>query len=95
MSAAWPEPRWVPKDELAVVTTEGRVVIQDLDRLDLPPLVLEGTGRSVWGSVDGGRTTDEISQAVAVEYGITPEAIRDDVASFLRELSLAGIIEAR
>jgi len=93
--AARPEPRWVPKDELAVVMTEDRTVIQDLDQLDLPPLVLEGTARSVWGSLDGGRTTDEISQAVAAEYGVTPETIVDGVASFLRELSLAGIIEAR
>jgi hypothetical protein len=92
VSDAWPEQRWVPKAELAVVASEDRVVVLDLDHPDRPPIVLEGTARAIWSAIADGRTTAEINDAVAHAYGVAPERTFADVDAFLADMLIAEII---
>lgn len=74
-----------PKAELAVVLREGRVVIQDLDRLGEPPLVLVGSAAEIWSVLDG-RPLDDVVATLAAVHGVEPEAIRADVEAFVQDL---------
>lgn len=80
-----------PKAELGVVRREGRVVVQDLDRLSEPPLVLIGSAAEIWSLLDG-RPVAEIVDALAAVHGTEPEAIRADVEAFVEDLLARDIV---
>ena len=86
-------PVLVPKAELGVVRREGRVVVQDLDRLGDPPLVLAGTAAEIWELLDG-RSADAVVAALAGVHDVAPEAIRPDVEEFLEDLRARDIVRA-
>lgn len=81
----------VPKAELGVVRREGRVVVQDLERLAEPPLVLTGSAEEIWGLLDG-RSVDEVVAALAVVHEVEPDVIRTDVVAFLDDLRARDIV---
>ncbi len=83
------------REEIAWVDgVDGRVVVLDLDRLSQPPRVLVEPGAVIWRAVDGLRDEAEIVRAVAAEYAIAADQIRDDVRQFLNELEELGLVVA-
>lgn len=86
-------PVLLPKAELGVVRREGRVVIQDLDRLAEPPLVLSGSAEEIWSLLDG-RSIEQIVAALAAVHEVGAEAIRADVEAFLQDLQERDIVRA-
>lgn len=53
--------------------------------------ILEGAGAFVWDRLDGKRSVDVISQEVAGEFDVRPEAARKDAEQLLAELADAGL----
>lgn len=86
-------PVLLPKDELGVVRREGRVVIQDLERLDEPPVVLTGSAEEIWSLLDG-RSVGEIVDALVAVHEVDAAQIRADVVAFLRDLQGRDIVRA-
>jgi hypothetical protein len=56
-------------------------------------ITLNGTGACVWELLAQERTVDELANAVAVRFDVTPEHARADVQTFLDEIGKLGIIE--
>lgn len=73
-------------DDLAVVESEGRAAILDLDHLDRPPAVLEGPAAAVWSLVDGTRNVAEIVSTLASVYDAPSGVVEADVCGFLADL---------
>jgi len=71
-----------------------RVVVVDLDHLDLPPYVFEGSGAQVWLCVDGDRTEAEIVADLAEAFDIAVEVVAPDVRGFLSRLAELGLVVA-
>lgn len=80
-----------PKEELAVVLGEDRVVLQDLERLTDPPLVLEGTAAEIWRLLDG-RSVDDIVAALVVVHGEPAAVIAPGVLAFLEDLAARDLV---
>lgn len=53
---------------------------------------LNETGAFIWELIDGKRNIDEIIGAVTLEYDINYESAREDVQSFLKNMSKYLII---
>ena len=85
---------WRHKPALAEVPSEGRVALLDLDDLAEPPRVLQGSGAAIWSAVNGGRTTSQVVEAVAEEFGLTAVEVRADVVEFLGSLADLGLLVA-
>jgi hypothetical protein len=71
-----------------------RVVVLDLDRLDLPPYVFEGSAAQVWACLDGDRTEAEIVADLAEAYEVPAEVVVVDVRQFVDRLRVLGLIVA-
>jgi len=71
-----------------------RVVVVDLDHLDLPPYVFEGSAAQVWACVDGERTETEIVTDLADAYEVPAEVVAGDVRQFVDRLRDLGLIVA-
>lgn len=85
---------WRRGDAVAYVSSADRVALLDLNRLASPAHVLEGPAAAIWDAVDGARTTAEIVDVVAGEYGMAADDVRGDVQGFLASLAELGLIEA-
>jgi uncharacterized protein YbjT (DUF2867 family) len=59
---------------------------------DGPPMVLRGTAGLIFVVAAAGGTVDEVVAEVAETSGQPVEAIRDDVARFVEELVLLGLL---
>jgi hypothetical protein len=81
----------LPKAELGVVRREGRVVVQDLDRLGDPPLVLTGSAEEIWQLLDG-RSVEEVVAALVAVHAVEADVIRPDVEAFLDDLRARDIV---
>lgn len=55
-------------------------------------VVLRGTGALIWQRAISTAGADLVDQ-LSVSVGMTPEAIRDDVEGFVRELVEQGLLE--
>ena len=69
-----------------------RVVVIDLDHLDLPPYVFEGSAAQVWMCLDGDRTETEIVSDLAEAYDVPVEVVTPDVRGFVDRLRDLGLI---
>lgn len=56
--------------------------------------VLNGTASDIWRLVDGNHSFDEIVALLASSYQVSRDAIADDVAETLRQLSEAGLFDS-
>ena len=68
------------------------MVVVDLDHLDLPPYVFEGSAAQVWRCVDGDRSEAEIVSDLAEAYGVPVEVVTPDVRQFVDRLRDLGLI---
>jgi hypothetical protein len=68
------------------------VVVLDLDHLDLPPYVFEGTAAQVWACLDGDRSEREIVADLAEAYEAPAQRVADDVRQFVDRLRDLGLI---
>lgn len=67
--------RKVGDNEYVVVPTEGEPVNTVLS--------LNETGAFLWNLLEAERTEENLTQALAKEYGIIPDQARDDVREFV------------
>jgi hypothetical protein len=68
-----------------------RAVVLDLDHLDHPPYVFEGSAALIWGYVDGVRSEAQIATQLAEAFETPVDVVAADVREFvdrLRELRL-------
>ncbi|GAB3855697.1 hypothetical protein GCM10028801_11720 [Nocardioides maradonensis] len=80
------------KAAVAVSMTGDRVTLLDLDRLELPPLVLEGSAASVWRAIDGVSSVDAICDDLADAYELPVSTISADVVALLEDLVGRGLL---
>jgi Coenzyme PQQ synthesis protein D (PqqD) len=78
----------------STVGSEQRVVVLDLDHLDLPPYVFEGSAAQIWACLDGERTEAEVVTELAEAYGVPAEVVTDDVRTFVDRLRHLGLVVA-
>ncbi len=83
---------WRRATGVAYVDSPERVVVLDLDHLDLPPYVFEGSAAQVWAGVDGVRTEAELVTELAVAYEVPAEVVAGDVRQFIDRLRDLGLI---
>ena len=83
---------WRHATSAAYVESSERAVVVDLDHLDLPPFVFEGTAAQVWACVDGDRTESEIVTDLAEAYEVAPEVVEPDVRAFVERLRNLALI---
>ena len=78
---------WRHRDDVAWTPGNDRVVVLDLRRPNEPgPMALEGTAGTIWQSIDGVRTVEQVVAAVAESYGLEAHQVERDVAAFVDEL---------
>lgn len=53
----------------------------------------DGVGRDIWDLVVAGRSAGEIVEEIARTYDADVDAVRDDVAEFLRDIRDQGLVE--
>jgi hypothetical protein len=85
---------WRRAPSTAYVESEGRVVVLDLDRLDLPPYVFEGSASQIWACVDGDRTEAELVADLAEAFEVPAEVVAPDVRRFVDRLVDLGLLVA-
>ena len=83
---------WRHAGSTAYVESPERVVVVDLDHLDHPPYVFEGTAAAVWRSVDGDRTEAAIVMDLAAAYDMPADVVSPDVRQFVDRLLDLGLI---
>jgi hypothetical protein len=85
---------WRRATSTAYVESPERVVVVDLDHLDLPPYVFEGSAAQVWARLDGVRTEAEVVADLAEAYDVSAEVVTGDVREFVDRLRDLGLILA-
>jgi hypothetical protein len=70
---------------------EGEAVLLDVHGRRI--MGLNPVGSFVFGRVDGARSVEAIAADVAERFRVAPERARADVAAFLAELSVRGLLE--
>jgi hypothetical protein len=66
--------------EAVLVPIRGKVA--DLDSI----YTLNEVGQRIWNLLDGNRTVEQLCEAIAAEYDVTPDQARKDALRFLNEL---------
>jgi hypothetical protein len=77
------ETAWQRIDGEMVILQQGAGRILGLNRV----------GARVWDLIDGRRSSDELTVAIAAEFGEPEARVAGDVVQFLHELSAAGLID--
>jgi hypothetical protein len=85
---------WRRATSAAYVETAQRAVVLDLDHLDLPPYVFEGSAAQIWACVDGDRTEADIVADLAEAFELPEERMASDVRDFLGRLRDLGLAVA-
>jgi hypothetical protein len=85
---------WRRATGTAYVESPGRVVVLDLDHVDQPPYVFEGSAAQIWACLDGDRSELEIVTDLAEAYQAPAEVVADDVRRFVDRLRDLGLIVA-
>ena len=83
---------WRRATSTAYVESAERVVVLDLDHLDLPPYVFEGSAALIWGRVDGERTEAGIVTDLAETFQAPAEVVAADVRQFVDRLQELGLV---
>ena len=83
---------WRRSPDAAYVESPDRAVVVDLDHLDLPPYVFEGTAAHIWVLVDGESTEAEIVTHLAEGFEAPAEVVAADVRQFVDRLRELGLI---
>ena len=83
---------WRRVDHAAYVDSGDRVVDLDLDLLDLPPYIFEGSAAQIWACVDGDRSEAEIVADLAAAFEVPAEVVAPDVRDFLDRLRDLGLV---
>ena len=84
---------WRQKHAVAQVPSPDRVAMLDLDHLDRPPLILNGSGAVIWQLLDGTRSVGDVTRAVAEHFGVSTDEVTPAVDAFLTELGELGLLE--
>lgn len=89
-------PRWKIAPDVAWVGDEQRVVAFALNGAE-GPQAMEGTAAALWMHVASTSTsepssTGDIAAALAVTYGVAPDAVERDIAPFVADLAARGLI---
>jgi hypothetical protein len=90
-----PSTVWRRASATAYVDSPDRVVVLDLDHLDLPPYVFEGSAAQIWAAVDGERSEAEIVADLAEAFQAPVDVVTADVRHFVDRLQDLGLILAR
>ena len=85
---------WRRATSTAYADGETRAVVLDLDHLDLPPYVFEGSAAQIWACVDGDRTEAEIVADLAEAFEAPAEVVAADVRAFINRLRDLGLVIA-
>jgi hypothetical protein len=85
---------WRRVEHAAYVDSGERVVVLDLDHLDLPPYVFEGSAAAVWACLDGDRTESEIVSELAEAHQVEAAEVAVDVRQFVDRLRTLGLVVA-
>jgi hypothetical protein len=85
---------WRRATGTAYVESPERVVVVDLDHLDLPPYVFEGSAAQVWARLDGVRSEAEVVTDLAEAYDTSTDVVVGDVGQFITRLRDLGLIVA-
>ena len=85
---------WRRVDHAAYVDSGDRVVDLDLDHLDLPPYIFEGSAAAVWACFDGDLTEAETVSELAEAYQVEPAVVAVDVRQFVDRLRTLGLVVA-
>lgn len=72
--------------DLAVVTAADRITLLDLNALDRPPLILEGTGMAIWQLLDGTLDRAGIVEQLSRQYAAPADEVAAGVDTFLASL---------
>jgi hypothetical protein len=82
---------WWRSPRVAWVAVADRAVLLDLESKAPQPEELAGTAAAIWATLDTAPLTPEtVTERLAHEYGVEPDAIRADVESFLLALREKG-----
>ncbi|WP_158707511.1 PqqD family protein [Streptomyces sp. NRRL F-2799] len=63
--------------------------------LDDHDIVLDDTAEFLWHRLATRATVPELAEAVAAEYGVSPDEVLSDVAEAVASLTAAGFVEDR
>jgi hypothetical protein len=83
---------WRHKETVAHVDSHERTALLDLDHLDRPPMILEGSGAVVWQLIDGERDVDALVAEVASYYDESEDTVGPGVRAFLEELEARRLV---
>lgn len=87
---------WTRSADAAVVDHGARVVVLDLSTLQsATPLVMEGPAAAIWHALSQPRTAEQVSAAVAADFGLPATEVEADVIAFLAILRERGLAAAR
>jgi Coenzyme PQQ synthesis protein D (PqqD) len=87
-----PSTVWRRASATAYVDSPDRVVVVDLDHLDLPPYVFEGSAAQIWAAVDGERSEAEIVADLAEAFQAPVDVVTADVRQFVDRLRELGLV---
>jgi Coenzyme PQQ synthesis protein D (PqqD) len=83
---------WTRSTDVAVVDDGDRVVVLDLRALHAAhPLVMEGPAAAIWHALSQRRTAEQVTAAVAVDFGLPATEVEADVVTFLATLQERGL----
>ena len=83
-------PRRVTGTAYRDVDGEGGLVVLP-DKREVK--VLNPVGSLIFSLLDGQHSQEQIAEAVAQEFEVTPDAAQRDLEEFLRDLQAAGMLE--
>jgi Coenzyme PQQ synthesis protein D (PqqD) len=83
---------WRRATSTAYVETPERVVVLDLDHLDLPPYVFEGSAAQIWACLDGVRTEADVAHDLAHAFDAPVDQVAHDVRGFVDRLHELGLV---
>jgi hypothetical protein len=78
------------RDGVLVQEAHGRTVLLRLD--DGSYYAIDDVGAFIWARCDGSHTVDDLVAAVLEEFDAPLQAVRDDVVTFLEELSAESLL---
>lgn len=72
----------------------GLYWLLDMEQSGVPyrrPLAVNEVGADIWKLLEQGVEEGQIAEKLSAEYQVSPEAIREDITQFRRQLEQAGI----
>jgi len=80
----------IKKEKLPWRTIEDNTIIVDLDREKV--IDLDGAAKTIWDSIDGNNSMDDIVSALTEIYSVSRKNALEDTVSFAEELLERGLI---